>query len=374
MFLQDAVQLDGVRRTGNGYLTARAKIARTGVQVYAGHELNHPEMPTVRVYRPAEVVFSDATLHSAAYRPMTNDHPPELVTADNWKKYSIGQTGGAVSHDQKFTYVDMVMMDAAAIRDYDAGKRQLSMGYEGVIEFKDGVSPDGEAYDAVQTSILYNHLAQCDAARGGTILRIPDGQPKQETTMADTPALKTVTVDGISISVTDQGAQVIEKLQKHLADAATAKTASDAKIAELTTASATKDAEIVTLKKQVADAKITPAQLRDAAKSYATTVAVAKKIAPAFTVSDSMDEAAIMKAVVGAKLGDAAKDWTDAQIVASFATFAKDVKVEADPLRTAIASGLQTHDADGEATKAHDQYVKGLSDAWRQKPEAEKAA
>jgi hypothetical protein len=51
--------------------------------------------------------------------------------------------------------------------------------------------------------------------------------------------------------------------------------------------------------------------LRDAARAYAVTAGKAKKLG--VTVTDAMDEPAIMKAVVDAKLGDKAKGWTDAQ-------------------------------------------------------------
>jgi hypothetical protein len=52
MQFTDAVTVAGTRRRDDGYLVADARIARTGVQLYAGHEVGKPDMASVRVYRP----------------------------------------------------------------------------------------------------------------------------------------------------------------------------------------------------------------------------------------------------------------------------------------------------------------------------------
>src|SRR5699024_1787332 len=103
--------------------------------LYSGDEMGKPDMKVVRVYRPESEVFSDATVHSFAYRPMTNDHPAKPVTADNWKELAIGQTGGEVMRDKEFIRVPLVMMDGKAIKDYQDGKQELSMGYTADIKW-----------------------------------------------------------------------------------------------------------------------------------------------------------------------------------------------------------------------------------------------
>src|SRR5690606_31354603 len=114
MQLFDTVTLDGLRRTQDGYLVADAKVARTGIQIYTGREVD-PEnkhglrdKATVRVYRPEEEVFAQDAMHSFAYRPVTDDHPTEMVTADNWKALAVGQTGGEVARDGEFVRVPLV--------------------------------------------------------------------------------------------------------------------------------------------------------------------------------------------------------------------------------------------------------------------------
>lgn len=142
MLLHDSVSVSGVRRTADGYLVADARVARTGIQEYLGSEVGKPEMPIVRVYRPPESVFAEDAMRSYAYRPMTNGHHGE-VTAENWKQLAIGQTGSEVLRDGDFVRVPLVLMDADAIRDYEAGKRELSMGLEAEVIFEDGVTPTG---------------------------------------------------------------------------------------------------------------------------------------------------------------------------------------------------------------------------------------
>src|SRR5690554_6543345 len=93
----DRVAVSNARRTADGYLVAEARVARTGIQEYLASELELTDRDPdtiIRVYRPPEEVFSKDTMRSFAYRPMTNDHPTESVSADNWRDVAVGQTGG----------------------------------------------------------------------------------------------------------------------------------------------------------------------------------------------------------------------------------------------------------------------------------------
>lgn len=162
------------RITADGYLTAQPRVGRTGIQLYKGSELGKNDMAVVRVYRPEDEVMHKDAMASIAHRPITNDHPPVPVTADNWKKYSVGQTGDSVVRDGEFVRVPMVLMDAGVIRDFNDGKKELSLGYTSNLEWRSGKTPQGDAYDAVQTVIRVNHLAVVDAARGGPRLAIGD--------------------------------------------------------------------------------------------------------------------------------------------------------------------------------------------------------
>jgi len=57
MHLTDTVEIAGVRRTRDGYLVADARVARAGIQIYAGREVGRPDLDEVRVWRPEDEVF-----------------------------------------------------------------------------------------------------------------------------------------------------------------------------------------------------------------------------------------------------------------------------------------------------------------------------
>ena len=331
MIFTDSVPVTGVRRTEDGYLVAEARVARTGIQDYLGTEIDPDnehglrDKPIVRVYRPESAVFHADAMHSYAYRPMTNGHPDgDGVNSKNWKDVAIGQTGGEVVRDGQFVKVPLVLMDAKAIEDYESGKRELSMGYGAEVVFQDGISPDGEQYDCFLGPMKMNHLSLEHRARGGEHLRIGDQKPhtpKGGHDMAD--SLRKLLVDGISIDVTEQGAQAIEKLNTKLADAATAtqslKDAHATALAAKDTELAKKDAEIDGLKaKQLSDADI---DKRVTAR--ADLISKAKSIADADYTGKT--DADIRKAVVVAKLGDAAvAGKADAYIDARFEILVED--------------------------------------------------
>ncbi|MEG5263240.1 DUF2213 domain-containing protein [Pseudomonas sp. JDS28PS106] len=312
MILTDSVPVSGVRRTADGYLVAEARVARTGIQDYLGTEVDPDnkhglrDKPIVRVYRPESSVFHKDAMQSYAYRPMTNGHPGgDGVNSQNWKDLAIGQTGGDVVRDGQFVKVPLVLMDAKAIADFDAGKRELSMGYGAEVVFQDGTTDDGEHYDCYLGPMKMNHLSLEHRARGGEQLRIGDNKqptPQGGHDMAD--SLRTVIVDGLSVQTTDQGAQAIDKLTKQLTDAGVnIKTLTDAHAVALAAKDADlakKDAEIDSLKaKQLSDADIDK-----------RVTARADLIGKAKAIHDGdysgKSEGEIRKAVVIAKIGDAA--------------------------------------------------------------------
>jgi len=360
MLLHDSVTVSGTRRTTDGYLVADARVASVGIQEYLGSELDKPDIPIIRVYRPPESVFAQDAMRSYAYRPMTNDHPPETVTAQNWKDVAIGQTGGEVVRDGEFVRVPLVLMDASAIADYEAGKRELSMGYSAEVIFEDGVTPDGQPYDARLGPMLMNHLALVDRARGGPQLRIGDNQNPNTIGghhMAD--ALRKVIVDGLTIDTTEQGAQAIEKLTKQLSDAEASKQALKdahavalaAKDAEL----AKKDAELDGLKaKQLSDA-----QIDDRVQARADLIAKAKTIADADYTGKSDTE--IRKAAVVAKLGDSAiQGKPEAYVEARF-----DLLLE-DSVKDPVRQHLQARDSQPNTNdNGQSAYAQRIADAWK---------
>lgn len=360
----DKAALSSVHRTADGYLAGMVRAARTGVQIYGGAEVNRPDMATVKVYRPEAEVFDKDAMASLAHRPVTDNHPAEAVTATNWSRYAKGQTSSNVARDGEYLSVSVLVMDADTVRQIDAGKRELSVGYTAILDWTPGTTPDGQPYDAVQTNIRANHLALVDAGRAGAACRIGDAeiwastQSRKDQIVTDKP-LKTITVDGIPVEVTDQAVAVITKLITQMSDAKAdlAKKDSEftAAIADHAKAIAAKDGEIAALKVQIPDA----AKLESLSAERAELVDRAKALVPAFDAKGKSPDT-IKREVVAAKLGDAAVKDRDASFIdGAFATLSPDKGN--DPLRSALGD-TKTQDDIGSTYAARDA---ALQDAWK---------
>lgn len=338
MQFTDAAPIAGVRLTRDGYAVAEVRAARTGIQQYAGSEVGRPDLAVVNVYRPPESVFSADSMASYGFKPVTINHPAEGVTADSWKDLAVGVVGGDVVRDGGFVKVPLALMDAAAIRAVQDGTREISMGYVCDLAFEDGVTPEGEAYQAVQRDIRINHLALVPKGRAGPHCRVGDkGAPE----IGHDPApihhgdrhmtLKTITVDGLPVETTDAGIAAIEKLRGLLATSdaalATANSTHTAALAAKDADLAKKDAEIDDLKAKVIDGAALDALVAERASVVAKAKALDAKV-----VVDGKSNAEIKRAV----LGDAAKDKSDAYVDAAFDLKTADLK-PADPLRQTIA-------------------------------------
>jgi uncharacterized protein len=372
MQFTDAVAVAGTRRLADGYLVAEARCVRTGIQLYSGDEVGKPDMPVVRVYRDGTQVFADASLQSFSHAPITVDHPADMVTAENWAKLAVGEVSTAAKKDGEWVTLPLILKDAAAIQSVIDGKRELSAGYTCELDFTPGVTADGQQFDAQQKNIKINHLALVDRARAGSKARIGDGAwgatpivdatPEKETPMT----LKTVTVDGIPVEVTDQGATVIATLQQRIADAAKkaaeTETSHAAVIAAKDKDIATRDAQIDDLKKKIVDGPALDKLVAD----RAILLDVARKIAKDVKF-DGLDDAAIKRTVVTAKLGDAAvKDKSADYINARFDILAEDAgKGAPDPFRTIVQNGLNPISDAGTIEKAYQAMTDGLTSAWQ---------
>lgn len=380
VFFADALTLDAPRRTKDGYLAVRARAARTGVYQYAGREVDPDnkhglrDQAVVNVLRDERAVFDEKAVRSFIGKPITNDHPREPVTAKNWKKYADGVIMGAMRDGDHLAF-DLLLMDEGAIADTDAGKVQLSNGYGAALEFGDFIAPDGTKCQARQDAIDGNHVARVDQGRAGKTCAIPtaalcDALPSNllDNLKTEKPVPKNMLVDGLTVDVANADtAEATIKTILAARDAANALVTTH--VATITARDATivaKDAEITKLTADLAAAKVTPAQMRDAAKAYSLTVGKAKALG--VTVTDAMDEAAIKRAVVDKSMGDKAKGYSDDHVSIAFDALTKDAKVEdagKDPPRTAI-SGQPINVGDA-ATLADAAWEKASNDlnAWR---------
>ena len=330
MLLHDhATIADGTARiTRDGYLVADALVARAdNIQVYHAAELGladrEPTAP-VRIFRPATEVFAADSLASLAHRPITLDHPPAGVDAKSWKRLAVGDVGGEVMRDGEFVRVPIKVMDASAVESIRTNRREFSLGYAANLDMTPGVH-DGQPYDGRMTGLRYNHLAAVSAARGGAELRIID----ERTFYPKEPAMKIKIGDAEVDATNGEAVRIaVDALNTKLADSQTQLGKLTADLATANTAVQTKDGEIAALKQQLADAT-DPVKQAARDKARAAVVDGAKALLPSI-VTDGKIEADIRKEVVLAKLGDAAKDMTDAAIEGAFLALTKDANPVTD--------------------------------------------
>jgi hypothetical protein len=407
MRLYDSIEFKDakVRDLENGYVAAMPRIARTGIQMYLGSECGRNDMEVVRVYRPPTEVFHKDAMHSYTHLPVTLDHPKVSVNASNWKDHAIGETGDEVLRDGGSIRVPMMLRDAKAIQAFREGTKQLSVGYDCDLEWKDGITEDGEPYDAIQHGIKANHLAVVAAARGGATLSLGDthhGSGKGDITMN----LKTILVDGLEVQVADTAATVIQRTLASLEskyntlydkfkkkedddedrdeedckkDAAIK--AKDGEIVTLKKTVETKDGEIAALKTQLADSekKASPAAIDAAARERAGVINKAQTIMGAKLKTDGMSVPDIRRSVVEARIGNC-KDWSDDRVGGAFdAIQGNAFSQQQDRMpNTTMDDAVRVFGRPGSGyqspaelrDKVYGDYDSSVSEAWRNKASA----
>lgn len=369
--VSDAADVTGTRLTRDGYLVAECRVARTGIQEYYGAELGLSDPQKLyRFYRPADEVFARASMASYAHRPVTNDHPVDDVTAENWKQHAIGNIGEDVVADGDYVRVPLILMDQAAIADVQAGKRELSMGYNCTLDWTPGKAPDGTFYDAVMRGIRSNHCAVVDKGRAGHACRIGDRVRNTPPNNQEPTNMKTVTIDGRSFSVADDAADAIlaaqtkfDAVNAALQDAARVMPAASDTIKALKDQIAAKEIELADARKaadEAAKAIPTAADLARMADERAALIDTAKTI-KAEIVADGKDADAIRREAVASKMGDKAVDGKPADYVAAmFDALASVAKSDGnDPVRDSLKGGP------AKPKDARAEHLANLSNAWR---------
>lgn len=368
MQFTDRATLSGTRKTADGYLVTEAFAVRTGIQLYRGSEVGLVDRDIVRVYRPEDEVKSPASLTTFSHAPVTLGHPNQMVNADTFKDVARGEVSTEAQWEDGKIKLPLIVKDAEAIRAIEGGVRELSAGYTCDLDFTDGVSPDGEAYDAVQRNIRVNHLAIVPKGRAGADCRIEDGaetwgaspvtpSAKEKTEMSD--ALITVVLGDKAVSVSAADKATIDAFK---ADAAKElKDAKDAHKADMDTKdaeAATKDAKI----KELEDAALSDDALDAKVQARADLIDTAKSIHPDLETK-GLSDAEIRKAAIVAVDGeDAIKDKSDAYVDAMFDIKATDAKKTDDPV-------AKLKDAKpAKVTSLDDAYAArdaALTDAWK---------
>ncbi len=157
----DKTLIQDYNETSEGYLTVTAPITRPGVFPYMRSD------GTVQMEaKLPEEIFSDLTIQSAQAKPVTDDHPNDLVTLQNYNVYAKGTTHTDARVQDLKLYVSFTVTDAGLIQKIMDGKREISIGFLSDIVAESGTY-QGQAYQYVQRNIEINHIAIVDEGRAG---------------------------------------------------------------------------------------------------------------------------------------------------------------------------------------------------------------
>lgn len=230
-------------RTTEGFLKGRAIVTCCGVFTY-----KRADGTLQRELRLPEEVFAPATLESLKLKPVTLNHPTELVTPENADMLQVGSLGdNPSSTNQEYNWngeptdwkkltdglnvaVDMIITKKDAIDAVINGKQGLSMGYTCDIEMAEpGSTWCGVEYDYIQRNIKYNHCAIVDAGRAGDNAKIELRVDSADAVLEDklvtkdggTKMLKKINLDGIDYEAEESVIKALNT-EKKRADAAVA--------------------------------------------------------------------------------------------------------------------------------------------------------
>lgn len=161
--------------TPEGFLICKdVPIARTGPQNYLARELMLDGDPdrVVTVQRYPADVFENATIASFEGKPVTDGHPPENVSPENYAAYTRGHAQN-VRQDGDYIVADLYINDANLANEVrNAVKREVSCGY------LCNYVPDGDGYR--QEHIRGNHVAIVPTGRAGHEVAIKDAATEAE--------------------------------------------------------------------------------------------------------------------------------------------------------------------------------------------------
>lgn len=159
--------------TPEGYLLCRdVPIARIGTLMYADGEVPVTADNTglIIIYRGEDVLFDPITIASTEGKPVTDDHPADWVTPDNWKELSKGfvkDVRRGEGGDSDYLVADILVTDKETIQKVLDGKVEISLGYDA--DYTETSKGKG-----LQSNIRVNHIALVEKGRCGSRCSIGD--------------------------------------------------------------------------------------------------------------------------------------------------------------------------------------------------------
>lgn len=339
----DIGTLKAPQKTPQGFLRVDAYLTRTGIFEYRDNSGG-----IRRELRLDNEVFDGSALDSFSMAPVTDDHPPEMLTVDNARDYTRGHLSEAVKRDGNFVRSSMLITDAALIAKMESGKKQISCGYVCDLDMTPG-EYRGQKYDAIQRNIRGNHVAVVDSGRAG-----PDVCVRMDSLPEETEKVMfKIRIDGVDYEVSEAVAQAFTKY-----DADRASVAARADVAETALAkekAARLDAE-------------DPAKFGARVQARVALEKTAGEILEGANF-DEMTDRAVKLAVIAKLDGKVSTDADDTYVDAYFAGMLK--ARSAEPLAklrenadAAIKADAVNESAD---VKARREMISGLQNAWKTK-------
>lgn len=217
----EVVDLESTRvRTKEGFLKVGASIARTGIQEYRPQDIKvSSPKEKVRIYRSPDQVFSEDSMDTFGSKPITNNHPPSLLSSDNAKQYVVGMSDKSIQRDGELMRANLTFIDKDTIDRINSGKVQLSNGYTADIEMSPGITESGEEYDGIQKNILGNHIALVEKGRAGTVCRLDDSGLETEDKNAMNENTQSIMINDAAYQVPNEIVPAIQQLKENFSAA-----------------------------------------------------------------------------------------------------------------------------------------------------------
>lgn len=200
--------------TKEGFLICRnVPIARVGSQDYLGKEFGQDDRPEdlFRVNRHPEDVFDEAAIASFEGKPVTDLHPGENVSPENFSNYAKGHIQNVRRKGDRLV-ADLFINDAKLISDIqNKVKVEVSCGY--TCDYVE----DGN--DFKQVNIRGNHVAVVPSGRAGHDVAIQDSAFNAE--KGDSPMKKMLKeiFKAFSVATKDASPEEVEELAEVTAEA-----------------------------------------------------------------------------------------------------------------------------------------------------------
>lgn len=299
----DTYSLNEAKKDENGYYHDSAIVGRVGLLTYYNAD------GTKRIeYRPPQEAFNEDSLKTLKGVPVTHKHPSKLINEDSYKDSSpVGAVLSEGRQDGDNIVADVIIYDLNSC----GNDRELSCGYTVETIEEAGTTPDGEHYDALQTNIIYNHLAVVPRGRAGNARLNLDAEGNQCYYLNSEKKKEEISMKKINID--NKEYEVAEEVEKELSKR---QAQCDAK-----------DSEIKALKEQI---KADEAKFKeDFAKAVKARVEL-EKTASEYKVekADEMDEKTIKTEIIKKVFPKISLDGKDDAYIEAMFDIAKTQEVE----------------------------------------------